>query len=147
MTYNPKSLANLVKTKKGETLNPSGRPKGLGVWSYIKKHSSLTKLQLLDIVNNPRTRSKDLMAAQYLLRASNGDTKVVEYLINRELGTPTSHSEVNNQIQGLHFIGGDQLDNEQARIIADTVAHSEATRLQLLDTMNQALVDDESEDT
>ena len=124
MTYNPKSLANLVKTKKGETLNPSGRPKGLGVWSYIKKHSSLTKLQLLDIVNNPRTRSKDLMA-----------------------GTPTSHSEVNNQIQGLHFIGGDQLDNEQARIIADTVAHSEATRLQLLDTMNQALVDDESEDT
>ena len=136
----PNTLKNLKVYPKGVSGNPTGRPKGLGVWDNIKKYADHTKEELEAIIKNKKTTSRDLLACQYLLRAGNGDTKTVEYLINRELGTPTSHSEVNTKLQGLHFITSDDLDNDQARLIAQTVSDSEDTRLRLLSTMNESLV-------
>ena len=140
MAYNPISLNNLKPSTKENPSNPSGRPKGMDVWKFIKKHNGSSKTELLAVVNDDNSKARDIIACQYLLRAISGDIRATEYLVDREEGKPTSTTNVNQSIQGMQFIGQANMDTEQIKTITDTVSDAEQTRLSLLSTMNQSLI-------
>jgi len=130
----------LVHFEKGKSGNPSGRPKGMAIMTYIKGHKNKSKSELLAVVNDDNSKARDIIACQYLLRAISGDIRATEYLVDREEGKPTSTTNVNQSIQGMQFIGQANMDTEQIKTITDTVSDAEQTRLSLLSTMNQSLI-------
>jgi len=141
MGYNPKSLENLTARKGVATSgNPSGKPKGMGIWAYIKKHNDKSKEELLKIVGDDQNPARDVIACQYLLRAMTGDIRATEYLVDREEGKPTSTTNVNQSIQGLQFIGQANMTDDMIKTISNTVKDSEQAKSDLMATMNRQLV-------
>ena len=140
MPYNPKSLKNLRPSTKENPSNPSGKPKGMFIWSYIKKHGDKSKEELIDIIKHDNTPARDVIAAQYLLKAMNGDIRATEYLVDREEGKPTSTTNVNQSIQGLQFIGQANMTDDMIKTISNTVKDSEQAKSDLMATMNRQLV-------
>ena len=140
MAYNPKSLENFKNVGKGISGNPSGKPKGMGIWAYIKKHNDKSKEELLTIVGDDQNPARDVIACQYLLRAMNGDIRATEYLVDREEGKPTSTTNVNQSIQGLQFIGQANMTDDMIKTIRNTVEDSEQAKNDLMATMNRQLV-------
>jgi len=140
MPYNPKSLENLRPATKGNLTNPSGRPKGMAIMTYIKGHKDKSKAELLAIISNDKSKARDVIAAQYLLKAMNGDIRATEYLVDREEGKPTSTTNVNQSIQGLQFIGQANMTDDMIKTISNTVKDSEQAKSDLMATMNRSLV-------
>lgn len=140
MVYNDKCLNNLKSFKKGETANPSGRPKGLMIWSYIRKHTDKSKAELTTIINDDNSKARDVIACQYLLRALNGDIRATEYLIDREDGKPTTNSNITADVLGLQFIGqSGVINNELVQSIQSTVIEASSAKASLMSSMNQAI--------
>ena len=130
-----KSLANLRP-------NPSGRPKGFQLWKHIKNFQSSTEEDLQAIIDNPRSYVNTVISAQYVLKAVRGDSKVIEYIIDREEGKITQKVESNLNVTGLKSIGAD-IDSSVLNVVC-TVKDSNDVRDKLLNDMNTNILQDNS---
>jgi hypothetical protein len=102
MDKNDKRLKNLIPAKRGEVRNPKGRGKGKQNWSTILKHymkvvPKLDKgtIEFFGLEDFPAKMKKDtktvqhIIAARLLSKATKGDLKAIEMLLDRMEGKPT----------------------------------------------------------
>ena len=128
----PNSLKNLTEHK-------SGRPKGFQLWYYIKLMRDWDTEQLDDVISNPKTTLNKLISAQYVLKATKGDTKVIEYLMDREEGKITQKIESNVNVHGLQSIGVDVTPTVTKVVCA--VKDADSIKEQLTLDMNDKLLE------
>ena len=129
----PNSLANL-------TGNPTGRPKGFQLWSNIKTMKEYSVDLLEAIVIDPRSTVNKVISAQYILKAAKGDTKVIEYMIDREDGKVTQKVESNINVHGLQSIGCD-VSGDVIKVVSMVKDANSMKDSLLLDMNDDLLVD------
>lgn len=138
MVYNPKSLKNLVAGG-----NPSGRPRGMIVWSILKTMKDNTIEELNAIVVDPRATIRMVACANYLLRAGNGDTKVLEFMMEKEDGKAVQTQNTTMSVQGLQQIGQDitPQDTRQVESIVNTITEASSAKSALMAKMNVDIIE------
>ncbi len=77
--------------KPGQSGNPSGKPKGLltkdQVMSVLGKFSALTKTELQEVLQNPKSTMLEIMVASVMVKAAQtGDSARLDFLWNRSIG-------------------------------------------------------------
>lgn len=86
-----KGQENLIPYKKGQSGNPSGKPKGIltkdQVHAVLGRFSSLNREELQAVVNNPKSTMLEIMVASVMVKAAqHGDHARLEFLWSRSIG-------------------------------------------------------------
>lgn len=94
-----KNPSPATRIKKGQVLNPGGRPKGLLTADTIKalmgRFCHLTKNQLADIIQGPDSTMLEIMVAAVMAKAAkDGDYSRLSFLLDRTVGKVKDISEV-----------------------------------------------------
>lgn len=120
-----KHLKNFVK---GQSGNPSGRPKGLltraKVEATLGRFSSLTRAQLQEVVQDPASTMLEIMVASVMARAAkDGDASRLAFLLDRSIGKikdmgPMEEDESLLEIQAMS-------DQELVRLVKERLPELE----------------------
>ena len=144
MAVHENSLKNLAKPfVKGESGNPSGKSKGMMIWTYVKELKDLNRDEIEAIIADSKAPARKVACAQYMLRALNGDAKVLEFMIEREDGKATITQNTTMSVQGLQQIGQDitPQDTKQVQSIVNTITEASSAKDALLAKMNVDIID------
>lgn len=99
------------KMKKGETLNPSGRPKGSRNRSTIIREI----FEIMELSNNSITGKNEklsqeqIMTLAVLKKAKAGDVRAYQALMDSGYGQPKQQIEMSNEEGGVFKIGNQEI--------------------------------------
>jgi hypothetical protein len=94
-----KNPSPATRIKKGQVLNPTGRPKGILTTDQVKalfgKMSALTKDELLEIIKSPKSSILEITTASIFAKAAkDGDYSRLNFLLDRSIGRVVEEKNV-----------------------------------------------------
>lgn len=113
MPNNPRAVENLKPVKKGQVLNPNGRPKG--VPNAKTRYQRI--LNLVEKVKNPVTGEieeftvAEIMDMKMMQKARSGDVRAYKEIMDRLEGKATEHVEMESKTN-MQVIMHDQARDE-----------------------------------
>lgn len=86
--------------KKGQSGNPSGRPKGLLTRAQVEivfqKLANKNRAELQKVIDDPKSTMLEIMVASVVVKAAtHGDASRVQFLLDRAVGKVIENIEVN----------------------------------------------------
>jgi hypothetical protein len=132
--------------KPGESGNPSGRPKGTGIYRFICQYHDMTRKELAKIKEDKSSTMAMVNAASMVL-AGEYKHDIVKDQVDREEGKAIQTTNINANTQGVQVIEGEATASQLATIqaIQDTISDSNEATKQLLNNINNDILEDNSE--